>query len=219
VLGAAGGLAMGIVCRLTHWPRQVLHGFAALPLALGILSSQAPTPDAYGIVERSVQVHAPVAAVWRQLHDMRDIRADEVGHALAYRIGVPLPLSGVTRETPEGRVRESRWQKNVHFEELIQEWEEARHVRWTYRFSPDSFPRGALDDHVVIGGHYFDLIDTAYTLVPQGESTQLQIRVRYRISTQFNFYAEWVAQALLGDFSETVLGLYRSRSEAAERLR
>ena len=112
-------------------------------------------------------------------------------------------------------MRESRWGKLVHFDEVIQEWQPERYVRWTYRFAPDSFPRQALDDHVVIGGHYFDLIDTSYTLSPEGEgsATRLTTRVQYRISTQFNFYADWAAQFLLGNLCEVGLHLYKARSE------
>jgi hypothetical protein len=103
----------------------------------------------------------------------------------------------------------------VYFEEVVQEWQPHRHLRWSYRFHADSFPRHALDDHVVIGGHYFDLIDTSYTLSEEGDSTRLHTATRYRISTHFNFYAEWVAQLLLGNLSQTGLQLYRRRSEAA----
>ena len=67
--------------------------------------------------------------------------------------------------------------KQVHFDQVVTHWDENRHVRFAYRFDADSFPPGALDDHVRIGGHYFDLTDTAYTLSPQTEtSTRLEIR-------------------------------------------
>jgi hypothetical protein len=155
----------------------------------------------------------PAAVVWRQLNHIDDIQPDEMAHAWAMRIGVPLPVSGKTRQTPQGLVRESRWGKQVHFDEMIQEWQPEKYMRWTYRFSPDSFPRQALDDHVVIGGHYFDLIDTSYTLAAEGNATRLTTRVQYRISTQFNFYADWAAQFLLGNLCEVGLHLYKGRSE------
>jgi hypothetical protein len=213
VLGAVGGLVMGVVCRLTNWPRPTLYCFAALPLMAAALGTALPTPDAQGSVERSLRINAPAAVIWRKLHEIKDIRADEMADAWAMRIGVPVPMSGTTRETPEGRVRESRWGKSVHFDELIQVWQPEQHVRWTYRFAADSFPRHALDDHVVIGGHYFDLIDTSYTLDGEGDATLLTMRVTYRITTQFNFYADWAAQLLLGNLSEVGLRLYKSRSE------
>ena len=63
-------------------------------------------------------------------------------------------------------------------------------MRWTYHFAPDSFPPHALDDHVQIGGHYFDIIDTTYTLRPlDSTSTRLDIQMHYRVSTDFNWYA------------------------------
>ena len=80
-------------------------------------------------------------------------------------------------------------------------------MRWTYRFAEDSFPAGALDDHVKVGGAYFDLRDTSYTLTPEEGGTRLHIRVSYRISTDFDAYANWVAQRLLGNFSEVILDM------------
>jgi hypothetical protein len=213
VLGAAGGLVMGVVCRLTNWPRPTLYCFAAVPVLTASLGSAIPTPTGLGRIERSVVIDAPAAVVWHRLNQIEDIRPDEMADAWAMRIGVPLPMSGTTRQTPQGLVRESRWGKSVHFDELIQDWQPERYVRWTYRFAPDSFPRHALDDHVVIGGHYFDLLDTSYALGAEGGATRLTMQVNYRISTQFNFYADWAAQLLLGNLSQTGLRLYKNRSE------
>jgi hypothetical protein len=213
VLGAVGGLVMGAICRLTNWPRPTLYCFAALPVLIASLGSGEPAPTGLGSIERSVVIDAPPAVVWRKLNQIEDIRPEEMAGAWAMRIGVPLPMSGNTRETAQGRVRESRWGKSVHFEEVIQAWQPERYVRWTYRFAPDSFPRHALDDHVVIGGHYFDLVDTSYTLAAEGSATRLTMQVNYRISTQFNFYADWAAQLLLGNLSEVGLRLYKNRSE------
>jgi hypothetical protein len=72
-----------------------------------------------------------------------------------------------------------------------------------------------LDDHVRIGGHYFDLVDTSYELVPRGAGTELSIRMRYRVSTQFNWYAEPIARWLVGNFEETILAFYKRRGEGA----
>ena len=217
MLGAIGGLFMGYVCRVTNWPRPPLQCAAALPLVLAMLGPVIPTPTDIGVIERAVVVAAPASVVWDNLNDIRQIKPHEMADALALRIGVPVPISGVTRESATGRVRESRWGKHVHFDEVIEDWQPHRYLRWTYRFAPDSFPRQALDDHVVIGGHYFDVLDTSFSLQPgaDGLTTRLTTRVHYRISTQFNFYADWVAQLLLGNLSEVGLRLYKTRSEQA----
>jgi len=219
LLGALGGVVMGAVCRLTRWPRATLSSFAVLPLLLGGMGERIPETPSFGKIERSVLIAAPAGVVWAQLNRIENIESAEMAETLAARIGVPMPLSGHTEIRPEGRVRVSRWGKQVYFEQLVQDWRPNEHLRWTYRFHADSFPRGALDDHVVIGGHYFDLIETSYSLTEEAGFTRLQTSTRYRISTHFNLYADWVAQLLLGNLSQAGLELYRRRSEtaAAER--
>jgi len=219
ILGMLGGILMGMICRHTDWPKQTLQCAAALPIVAAFLGPLLPTPSATGVIERSITIDAPAAVVWQSINDVRGIEPEQMSGALAMQIGVPPPISGVTRQTATGRIRETHWGKRVHFDEVILDWQPERFVRWSYRFSPDSFPRGALDDHVVIGGHYFDLVDTSFSLQPSSDarSTLVTTQVRYRISTQFNFYANWVAQIVVGNLSETGLRLYKSRSERAQR--
>jgi uncharacterized protein YndB with AHSA1/START domain len=214
VMGSVGGLAMGIVCRITNWPKPALYSFALIPLLLGGIEPQLPNPDQFSNTSRTLFIAAPAERVWHELNAARDIRPAEVGDAWAYRIGVPMPMSGVTVDTPEGRVRQVQWQKNVHFEEIVTEWQPNRLLKWRFRFTPDSFPAGALDDHVMIGGQYFDLRDSTYTLTPRDGGTELRVEVSWRLSTRFNWYADPVMQLLLGDASENILRFYKARSEA-----
>jgi hypothetical protein len=215
LLGAMGGLAMGLVCRLTNWPKQTIYSLAILPIALGLGGDYLPTPTVLSSVQRSTVIAASPAQVWQQLNYAVDIQPQEFGATWAARIGVPMPISGITQMTPTGRVRKSLWNKAVHFDEPITDWQPERYMRWTYRFDPTSFPPHALDDHVMIGGHYFDLHDTSFTLTPVAGGTQLDIQTHYRVSTQFNFYADAVAQVLLSNMFDTGLAFYKNRSERA----
>jgi uncharacterized protein (DUF1684 family) len=77
-------------------------------------------------------------------------------------------------------------------------------------------PKGALDDHVTIGGKHFDLLDTAYRLTPvNAHQTQLAISVHYRVSTDLNWYSGRWADELIGDFAHVILDFYKVRSEQA----
>lgn len=215
-LGAIGGLLMGLICRVTMWPRHAVYAFMAVPLIFGALPADDPVDRHIAVTQRTILIAAAPALIWHQLLDARDIKADEVGQAWMYRIGVPLPLSGITQQVPEGLVRKVAMGKSIHFEQVATEWNANRFVRWRYRFADDSFPPGALDDHVKIGGHYFDLIDTEYELTPRSaHATALTIRMHYRVSTQFNWYAKPVARLLIGNFEEVILGFYSRRSTGA----
>ena len=216
-MGALGGLIMGAVCRMTHWPRQTLYSLGALPLLLGGLEQYTPLPERVHAVEHVRLVAATPEQVWHQLENARDIQPQEVGDAWMYRIGVPLPTAGVTEHRPEGAVRHVTMGNGIHFDQIATEWLPNRRVHWIYRFVEDSFPPHALDDHVRIGGDYFDLIDTDYSLTPRGEATELRIRMSYRVSTRFNWYAQPLAHWLIGNFEQVILRFYATRAEASVR--
>lgn len=212
-LGAVGGLAMGAVCRVTNWPKPTLYTLWALPLLLGALETQVPLPERVRVVEHALVIAAPADRIWQEIHSARNIQPHEVGQAWLFRIGVPLPHAGVSRAEGGERVRAISMGKQVHFEQVVTDWTEQRLVRWRHRYLEDSFPAYAMDEHVVLGGHYFDVTSTAYELVPRGAATELRVRMDYRVSTPFNWYADPVATFLLRNFEEVLLEFYRARSE------
>jgi hypothetical protein len=130
-----------------------------------------------------------------------------------YRIGVPLPSSAVTQLVDGTEIRHITMGKGIHFDQIAAEWQPNRRVRWVYRFADDSFPSGALDDHVRIGGQYFDVIDTEYSLHKVNSGTELRVRMQYRLSTAFNWYTRPLADFLVGNFEEAALGFYANRAE------
>jgi hypothetical protein len=105
--------------------------------------------------------------------------------------------------------------KGIQFDQVATDWECYRRVRWHYRFTPQSFPPRALDDHVRIGGEYFDLLDTEYSMLAVGNRlTILRVSISYRVSTRFNWYAQPIAELFVGNFEETALRFYARRAEA-----
>jgi hypothetical protein len=213
-IGMVGALVMGLVCRLTNWPKQTIYSVALLPLLLGAIEPTADLPARLRTIERAVVIDAPREVVWAHLMNVRDIRQEEVADGLAFRIGAPPPISALSDEDAGQRVRRIAMGKQVHFDQIETERREHEYIRWSHRFYPDSFPPGSFDEHVVIGGEYFDVDAVSYTLTPQDGKTELKVAMQYRVSTRFNWYAEPVARILLGNLEEVLLGLYRGRSEA-----
>jgi hypothetical protein len=214
LVGGLAGLAMGAICRVTNWPRRAVVGCVALlPLITGGLEQRLALPVRERVTEREILVDASAAAVWRELVDVRDIAPAELDDAWLYRIGVPLPVAAAADTRDGAHVRHMTMGKGIHFDQVATVWRENEHVTWRNHFAPDSFPAGALDDHVRIGGHYFDVAETQYTLSESGGQTRLRIRMSYRVSTQFNWYAGPVADVLVSNFAEVALGFYARRAE------
>jgi hypothetical protein len=215
VLGGIAGLLTGMLRRLSGWPRRGVYGFALLPLLLGGFEQRLPLPQALLREDRVLVVGAPAAVVWQQLLFARDIQAKEMDHAWMYRIGVPLPRSALTEAQAGALVRHITMGKYIHFDQVATDWVLNQHVLWTYRFTKDSFPAQALDDHVRIGGAYFDVLDTKYTLREVAGGSELHVSMRYRVSTNFNWYVRPIAALLVGNFEETALQFYGRRAESA----
>jgi hypothetical protein len=214
MVGVVTGLIMGAVCRLTRWPKQAAYSFVMLPLILGAVEPPSGLPVRQKTIERTLLIDAPRDAVWNQLMNVRDIRHDEVGSAIAFRIGVPPPMSAISGSQGGTAVRRISMGKHVYFDQVEIERREQAYVRWAQRFYPDSFPPGSFDEHVVMGGPYFDIGEVEYTLTPEGAGTRLSVSMHYRVSTRFNWYADAVARLMLGNLEEVLLGVYQGRAEA-----
>jgi hypothetical protein len=128
-----------------------------VPFAFGAVEQELPLQDQVQAVSHSIDIQAPPEVVWRHINMPTGIQPGELKDGVAYRIGVPYPIEGRTLEPRVGGKRHLVWQRGVAFDEEITVWEPQRRVAWKYVFGPGSFPEGSLDDHIVIGGRYFNL--------------------------------------------------------------
>jgi hypothetical protein len=214
VLGTIGGVGMAIALRVARHNQSRLKAVAVLPLLLLAIDSYVPLSTQELSVRQSVVVDAAPGTIWKQILTARDIRPDEFPFSLTYLIGVPHPAEGINRPTAEGEVRFSRWERGVEFQALVTRKKENESITWNYRFDGHSFPPGSMDEHVAIGGRYFDLRDTTFNLVPRLDGrTELQLVAHYRVTSSIGFYAIPAATVLGNDFVHSILSLYKKRSE------
>ena len=212
-LSSIGGLIMGLVCRLTKYKRTTLNSMMILPLVMAVSEIGQPIPEHIQEIKQSIHINAPAEVIWHHVNFPTNIKPDELKGGFAYMIGVPYPIEARTLNPAVGGKRELKWQRGVHFEEIIDAYDVNRFIEWTYVFTPDSFPAGSLDDHVAIGGKYFNLENTSYRLTPEANGTRLDISVKYRVSTDFNWYAQPWAAFLITDTAKAILKFYKHRAE------
>lgn len=215
VTAIAGGLLMGLVLRFSGAGRGVARCMVALPLLVAPLENAVGSREDIREIQLRTTIHADPAVIWGNIKNARNIGPEELGSSWVYSIGVPRPEEGLTQLTPQGEVRWSRWSHGVRFRENILAQIPGRTVLWDFHFDEASVPPGVLDEHVRIGGRYFDLVDTRYDIDPQGDGDcTLSLTAHYRVSTGFNAYAALWADAMLRSAGGTVLHFYKHRSEA-----
>lgn len=215
VLGLIG-VVIGMVTASMKPARRnkLMSMVAVMPLAMGAAESTRIAPVETQHMEQSVYIDAPPATVWHHVNYPTNIQPSELKDGIAYKMGVPYPIEARTIEPKVGGLRELTWQRNVTFQEEITDWEDNRYIAWKYKFTAQSFPDGSLDDHIVIGGRYFNLLNTGYRLAPEGRGTRLTLLVTNTVSTNFNWYAGAWSRFLINDTGHALLQFYKHRSEA-----
>lgn len=194
-------------------PSPKVYALSALPL-LVLLSDPFSATHHYGTTKNEIMIHAPVEHVFAAINNIQDIKQEELKASPVFWMGFPKPVSGMTVQEGEGLTRQIHWQRGIYFEETITHSEPPYLLAWQYKFTPQSFPKGSLDDHVEIGGQYFDLASTDYRLERISPTkTKLILSIDYRLSTEINWYSKLWADYVLNEFSDVVLHVYKTRLE------
>jgi len=214
VLSSLGGLvACGIVRR--DYPKTGrLCCVIALPLLISPIEARLPVDASVDTVVTEVTIAAPPSVVWNHITNVGLIDRRELSFGLTRLLGIPQPLEAHMEITPSGWVRNTRWERGVAFREIITERREGEMLHWTFDFPPSAVPEGILDEHVQIGGRYFELLDGGYSLEPDGKgATRLTIRTTYRVTARPALYSRYWAMLIMSDFHRVILDLIRDRSE------
>jgi uncharacterized protein YndB with AHSA1/START domain len=217
-LSSIGGIVMGLVLRGQRGRGNSSKPLAALllaPLAIGPVEQGLGAPEALREVRTAVHIQAPPAAVWREVVEVRAIAPEERRPSFFTLIGIPRPLEATVDRQAVGGVREARFVEGVRFRETITRFEPERALGFTIAAEPSSLGAHVLDEHVRVGGTYFDVQYGEFDLEPQPDgSTILHLMSRHRLDTRFNTYAGLWTDAIMDDLQAGICNIIRRRSEA-----
>jgi hypothetical protein len=211
ILSSLGGVLGGL-------PRiRGLTGAAGamlLPFVIGPLEQRLPRPDGFHEVHTSMPIRATAAAVWAEIIEVPTILPEEQKPALFTRLGFPRPVSATLSRPGVGAVRRARFERGVLFLETVTDWIPEQRLRFTIAAQTDSIPPSTLDEHVTIGGPYFDVLSGRYDIRPApGGGVVLDLTSKLRVSTHFNLYAAPWADAIMRSIQTSILQVIRARAE------
>jgi hypothetical protein len=163
-------------------------------------------------VENVIHIRAAPSVVWREIKSVREIDPRELPLHLAHVIGLPRPLEATLSHDGIGGVRVAKFERGLEFLETVTDWQPERRLSFTIAAQPA--PSTALDEHVAVGGAYFDVLDGTYELeqLPDG-STLLKLVSHHRLSTHFNFYARLWTDFIMSDLQFAIMEVIRKRCE------
>jgi hypothetical protein len=208
-----GGLVMHAISG-RHRTGATLSALA-LPFVCGAIENRLPVPDSLRTARSEIAISAPPAVVWAHIERVSAIEPSELRPSLATRLGFPAPIEATLDHEGVGGVRRATFAGGVLFLETITEWDEPRRLSFAIDAQTETIPPATLDEHVTIGGPYFDVLQGTYTIEPRGDGCVLHLESRLRVSTTFNAYAGPWADALMRSIQEQILAVIRTRCEKA----
>ena len=76
-----------------------------------------------------------------------------------------------------------------------------------------------MDEHVKVGGKYFDVLTGRYEILPQSDGrVRLRLTSQERLSTHFNMYAGFWTDAVMRDIQNSILVVIKNRCERQAKL-
>lgn len=217
VFGSFGGLAAGAIVR----PSQPYIGTASmaivalLPFMIGSMEHRVAPNQNVRTVESDAIIYASPETIWRSIERVPEIHSGELPQSWNRSIGFPRPIEASLNHEGIGGVRHATFAGNVLFVETINEWVPERRLGFDIRADTHSIPPTTLDEHVTVGGPYFDVLHGEYILEPEGDrKTRLRLISQHRVSTDFNWYAGLWTDAVMRDVQSSILYVIKNRCES-----
>ncbi len=214
-MAMVGGLFYGLIkdAGSSRLSVLVLSAVLFLPYAGAPLESRWADPTQLRSVETAIEIPAPAEKVWPQIIRVRKFEPEEHGFSLVHAIGFPRPVEATLSHPGVGGVRLASFEGGVVFVETIDAWEEGKSLSFKIAADPDSIPQKTLDEHVTVGGPFFDVLRGTYKIETLGPSAvRLHLKSDYRLTTPFNFYSSLWTDFIMRDIQNYILRIIHKRS-------
>jgi hypothetical protein len=195
----------------------VVAAFALLPFLAVAIENHVNTPDNFRRVENSVLIDAPAAVVWQHIIRVAPIGAADLRPSLIDDIGFPRPIEATLTHEGMGGVRHATFERGVEFIETVDDWQPLRRLSFSIVPNTATIPPTTFDEHVIVGGRFFDVLRGTYELRPAGPGrTRLVLYSEQRLSTHLNWYAGLWTGYVMSEIQARILLVLKRRCEAEE---
>jgi len=215
LFSSAGGVLAGLTRRYTERrSHSTAVCIALLPFAMIMVEAHWTAPLNIRTVQTAIVIHAPASIVWQNIERVPAIAPTELRPTWTHRIGFPRPIEATLSYEGAGGVRHASFQGGLLFIETVTNWQPDRLLGFTIKADTAEIPRTTLDEHVTIGGPYFDVLRGQYRIEPKPDGTiVLHLSSQERLSTDFNWYAGLWTDAVMHDIQQSILEVVKKRCE------
>ncbi|PYX31227.1 MAG: hypothetical protein DMG80_10485 [Acidobacteria bacterium] len=212
-----GGIIAGIMVRLLADARanDVIAGaILLLPMMIAPWEQRVLYSKEIHTTENVIDIAASAPLIWSNIERVRAIQTSELPDSWSHRIGFPDPIEATLSHEGIGGIRHATFTGGVLFIETIDAWEPEQRLGFSIKAQTDQIPNTTLDEHVRVGGAFFDVLHGEYSLEPLGNGmVRLHLSSQQRLSTDFNWYARIWSDATMSDLQSRILKVVKARCE------
>lgn len=215
IAASIGGLIGGYLKRKKERNRLQISLLLFLPFLLSPLESLVGaipgTYQAYTFID----IDAPAEKIWDNVTRVQEIPEHQDKGALNKFLGLPRPVKAELNFEGVGAYREAIFTNGLVFHETVTEYTDNEKMVFSIKAYPHEIPSTTLDEHVLIGGNYFDVLNGTYELEQlENGKHRLHLYSRFKLNTTFNFYAGWWAKWIMQDIQNNILQVEKQRAES-----
>ncbi|MDF1751717.1 MAG: hypothetical protein P1U89_02965 [Verrucomicrobiales bacterium] len=212
-----GGFLVGQLLKKSDGKLQMSF-LVLLPLATGPLESLWEQPHREIEIHNQIAIDSPAATIWKEIASVRPIQREEIPFQWIYLLDFPRPIAAELDRHEVGGKRIATFERDVSFFEIVTEWEEEKRLSFSIEADPDFIPKTAFDQHIIIGGRFYDVLDGNYWIeATEPGKCMLHLSSSHRLSTPFNAYAGWWSEWVMNQIQGSILHVIRNRCEAANQ--
>ena len=161
-----------------------------------------------------IDIEAPAEKIWDNVTRVREISEKEDKGYLSNFLGFPRPVKAELNFEGVGAYREAIFTNGLIFRETVTQYVDNKKMVFSIKANTYEIPSTTLDEHILIGGDYFDVLDGTYELekLDNGKH-RLHLYSHFKMNTTFNFYAGWWGKWIMKDIQNNILKVEKERSE------
>jgi len=213
-MAVMGGLFTTVLMRELGKKRTYFYtsGIIFLPYLVAPFEQMIELPREEITITNTIIVQASPDEIWDQIASVPEIKPEEIRNSWIYQLSFPRPRAATLDYHGVGGKRIATFEREVSFFEVIDTWAPPEVLSFSIEADPAFIPANAFDEHIIVGGRFYDVLDGTYRIEPLSKDRcRLHLTSNHRLSSHFNRYAAWWSRLIMEEIQTTILEVVAKR--------
>lgn len=161
-----------------------------------------------------IDIRSSKEKIWSNVTRVSEITEIEDQGQLTKFLQIPRPIKAELNFEGIGAQRKAIFSGGLVFDERVLKYEHQKLMNFSIRSNTFEIPSTTFDNHILIGGDFFDVLQGTYQLEQiSDDKFRLHLVSEFKMNTTFNFYASIWGRWIMKDIQQNILRVIKTRSE------